>query len=171
MDALPTPIEGSPALAPVPPPPGSPDHARRQGGTSAAAPAAPAQKATPLPVERLAFRPVGRPLTETVTLDYPFEWKGELVSSITVRRLTVAEVSELVEGGAFETERMWAIYAAQSGLPAGVLRGMMEDDGDRVVEANRRFLPRAFAETLNRTDAAATSSPSIPETGDPTSPA
>ncbi|RAI26893.1 hypothetical protein CH338_30430, partial [Rhodoplanes elegans] len=70
---LPDPIATAPSLAPVAPPPGSPDAARRAGGAaSAAAPAAPAEAVPPrpLPAERLKF--AGRPREETITLDWPF---------------------------------------------------------------------------------------------------
>lgn len=138
---------------------------------AAAVPAdAPADVRAPLPAERLTFRPGKKPLSETIELEYPFEWNGELVESITVRRLTVAEVADIADVD-FERFGLWAIYAAQAGLPVGVLRGLVEDDGDRFTAVSRGFLPRAFAVTLTTLAAGETPSSPTPASGAPTSPA
>lgn len=150
--------EERPALPPVDP----------AGAPTTAA----AADAVPLPAERLAFRPrAGKAAEETVPLDYPFERDGVVIDSITVRRLTVAEVAEVADAGDAKALGMWAFYAVQTGLPVGVLRGLDEDDGDRVVEVARRFLPRAFRAMLNRSDGEETSSSPSPEPGAATSPA
>lgn len=162
------PIDAYPPVAPTEQPvlpPVDPD------GAVPVPPAADAEQAAPLPVERLAFRPGAKPLSEDVLLDWPFEWQGRVVDRVTVRRLTVAEVGDLADSGDLQRLGMWAFYAAQTGLPAGVLRGLIEDDGDRVTDANRRFLPSAFAATLTRLDDAAISSSPTTTSGEPTSPA
>jgi hypothetical protein len=157
------PIETYPVVADADRPPLPP--------ADAAAPVAVAAAAErPLPFERLSFVR-SKATEEVVPLDFPFEWQSRTVDSVTVRRLAAFEVAEVAESEDFAAAGMWAIYAAQSGLPAGVIRGMMEDDCDRVVEVNRRFLPRAFREMLNRSDAAATPSSATPESGAPTPPA
>ncbi|MDC7787374.1 phage tail assembly protein [Rhodoplanes tepidamans] len=171
-DDLPSPIDVERSLTPVAPPPGSPDHARRSGA-SAPAGAAPATQtpapaaARPLPAERLAFK--GRAREEVIALDWPFERDGNVVETITVRRLTVAEVAEVVDSGALAEHGLWAVWAAQAGLTVGELRGLDEDDGGRVTEACNRFLPRVFAATLAGTADAATSSGPTSATGAPMS--
>jgi hypothetical protein len=169
QDDLPPPIEATPSLTPVIPPPGSPDAARRAGAASAA-PVQAAPVAAPLPLERLAFTGGRKPATETVPLDFPFERDGVLIEAVTVRRLTVADVADAVDGPDYAQHGIWALYAAQAGLPIGVLRGLDEDDGDRVLEVARRFLPRVFAAILAVTADAATSSMPTPESGAATSP-
>jgi hypothetical protein len=119
---------------------------------------------------RLIFRGNTKPLVEVIALDFPFEWEGRLVDSVTVRRLTVAEVAEAVDQDEFEQHGIWAVFAAQCGLPVAVLRGMIEDDGARVMDANHRFLPRAFAAIVAHAENAATASVRTPASGAATSP-
>jgi hypothetical protein len=159
------PIESYPVVAEADRPTLPPADAPPPAGETTAAPAD-----KPLPFERLSFV-AGKSVEEVVPLDFPFKWQGRTVASVTVRRLAAFEVAQVAESEEFASAGMWAIYGTQSGLPAGVIRGMMEDDCDRVVEVNRRFLPRAFRETLNRLDAAASPSSATPESGAPTPPA
>ncbi|QFT70681.1 hypothetical protein FIU93_28110 [Labrenzia sp. THAF35] len=79
-----------------------------------------------------------------VPLEHAFTWEGKKVDAIYVRRLTVAQVGQLaskLQSGAFDR---YDIYAAQTGFPAAVLRGLMDDDGDAVTERCQDFFPRAF---------------------------
>ncbi|RAI31234.1 hypothetical protein CH338_26205, partial [Rhodoplanes elegans] len=122
----------------------------------------------PLPAERLKF--AGRPREETITLDWPFERDGAVVETVTVRRLTVAEVAEVVDSGALAEHGLWAIWATQAGLTIGELRGLDEDDGQRVTEVADRFLPRAFA-AVSGGSSAANGSAVSPPSGAATSPA
>lgn len=100
--------------------------------------AAPAAKAPP-PVEQLDFLP-GKVREVTVPLDYPFRWNGAEVREVTVRRLSTGEIGAVLDA-AGETYTLYDIYAAMTGLPAAVLRGMDDDDNARVLEVAGDFLP------------------------------
>lgn len=79
-----------------------------------------------------------------VPIDHAFNWDGKKIDAIYVRRLTVAQVGQLaskLQGRAFDR---YDIYAAQTGLPAAVLRGLLDDDGDAVTEKCQDFFPRVF---------------------------
>lgn len=79
-----------------------------------------------------------------VPIDHAFNWEGKKIDAIYVRRLTVAQVGQLaskLQGRAFDR---YDIYAAQTGLPAAVLRGLLDDDGDAVTEKCQDFFPRVF---------------------------
>ena len=79
-----------------------------------------------------------------VPLVHAFNWQGKKIDAIYVRRLTVAQVGQLaskLQGGAFDR---YDIYAAQTGLPAHILRGLLDDDGDAVTEKCQDFFPRVF---------------------------
>ncbi|GJD93347.1 phage tail assembly protein [Methylobacterium iners] len=79
-------------------------------------------------------------------LQYPFLWEGAEVRSLTVRRLTVAEVgaviSSMPEGAPYD---LYDFLAAMAGYPAPVLRGLIDDDGTELLAAARPLLPRAVA--------------------------
>jgi hypothetical protein len=79
-----------------------------------------------------------------ITLDHPFRFDGRDIRTIKVRKLTVVEVAE-VSGRAGRTGfDIYEIYAAMTGLPAAVLRGLLDDDGEAVIGKAYDFLPRAF---------------------------
>jgi len=81
--------------------------------------------------------------SKEVLLDFPFEWEGRVVDTITVRRLTTAEMGEVVTrtGEGFD---QWDVFAAMTRLPAAVLRGLEAGDGDAVTGVAWDFLPRAL---------------------------
>jgi len=108
-----------------------------QAPAKAPAPAAAAKRALPPPAT-LAFLP-GRSID--VILECPFEWGGRVVEAVEVRRLTVAEVGEVVEQHG-DTAVLYDFYAAMTGLPVAVLRGLVDDDYQAVAEAAFGFLPR-----------------------------
>lgn len=84
----------------------------------------------------------------SIPLAYPFEWEGAVVKSITARRLVTDEVAELLaRASGDEGISRYEIYAEMTGLPAAVLRGLDDEDGDRVVAACYDFLPRVFRPT------------------------
>lgn len=95
------------------------------------------------PIERLAFRSgeTGR----TVTLKYPFDHPvlGS-VDAITIRRLTVGEVGDLITQRPADAPDLFDIYGAMCGLPAATLRGLIDVDGEEVADICWDFLPRAF---------------------------
>jgi len=79
-----------------------------------------------------------------VPLKFPFRFRGAVVDSVTVRRLTIGQVSSLVGrvgGGEVST---FDIYAQMTALPAPVLRGMISDDGTAVTNVAYGFLPRSL---------------------------
>lgn len=85
----------------------------------------------------------GKVWSKTVPLEFPFEHDGRTVSEIVVRRLTTAEMGEVVarHGADFD---QWDIFAVMTGLPATVLRGLEAGDGDEVTGVAYDFLPRSL---------------------------
>ena len=76
-----------------------------------------------------------------IPLQYPFRFNGNEVHTITVSRLRIGDVDRFIQraqGGSFTT---FDIYAAMTGLPVGVLRGLIDLDGDTVTEVCFDFLP------------------------------
>ncbi|OCC05274.1 hypothetical protein BA190_10245 [Labrys sp. WJW] len=89
----------------------------------------------------------GRPHSEEVELDWPFEVAGKWWASITVRRVTAGEVEafttalkEAREAG----KPLDGIRLPMVEAPDEVLALLDPDDEDRVEEAVQRFLPRRF---------------------------
>jgi hypothetical protein len=104
------------------------------------APAAPARSRK---FERLAFK--GGQTTRTIALEFPFDHSdlGE-VTEITIRRLTVGEVGELLDSRDPEAPDYFDIYARMCGVPETVLRGLIDVDGEEVTGVCYDFLPRLF---------------------------
>ncbi|MCO5083410.1 MAG: phage tail assembly protein [Rhizobiaceae bacterium] len=136
-----------------------PEHmwAELENGATPEAPAAPAE--TPAASAATAARPVVKvPVREVaeleftgakkpwrdIPLEYPFPFGGREVTEIRVRRLTVSEVGDLLETVPDDRPDNFDIYAVMAGLPAPVLRGLIDVDGERVVGACWDFLPRSF---------------------------
>lgn len=102
---------------------------------------APAPAPEPRPeVAKLQF--IGN--TKVVPLAFPFIWNGETVSEITIRRLTLGQVQEVLSSPAGEKFLMLELYAIMIGLPAAVLRGLDDDDAREVTGAAYDFLPRSL---------------------------
>lgn len=117
------------------PPAGLPGEAEAQPPTPREAPGR--------PVAELRFLDVGA-IRETVPLTYPFELDGLEVHDVTLRRLSVAEVGSLMDGfGPDDPFDIWDFLAVMSGLPAPVLRGLVDDDGAEVLARGRPLLPRS----------------------------
>lgn len=113
------------------------------GPAAPQAPATPVRAPSPKPeIAKLDFVTAGR--TVTIELEHPFHFEGDLVETITVRRLLVGEVGELVDSMPKDRVDNFEIYGAMTGLPAPVLRGLVDVDGERVVAAAYDFLPRLF---------------------------
>jgi hypothetical protein len=110
---------------------GSPPAAKPEPG------AAPADR----PVEKLEFLDA---VNLVIPLKFPFRWQGKKVDAITVRRLTVGELGDLIDSIPEPRPDNFDIYAAMTGLPAKVLRGLIDQDGEQVTEACYDFLPRLF---------------------------
>lgn len=140
FDDLPPPIDAEPKLQPVPPPEGSPDYARRHGAPVEPEAVQSAPVVEPPPVVAALDFVAGR--SHVIALDYPFRLDDKLIEAIEVKRLSMRAVSDLV---ATDRHRdLYEIYAEMTGLPAAVVRGLDADDGDRVMEAGWRFLPRVI---------------------------
>lgn len=132
---------------------------------STAAPRAPFLPPEGLPGEPKAEAPPAKPKAEiaalrfldpdavskTIPLKYPFAYDGgdgEIeVSEVTIRRLSVAEVAEIVNARRGESDiDLFPFYAAMTGLPAAVLRAIPDDE--EVIAACVPFLPAAARELL-----------------------
>lgn len=99
-----------------------------------------APKKPAAPTARLSFV---KPREKVIILEAPFEWEGRIVDQVVVRSLTTAELGDIVDdkGAAFT---MWDLYAAMTGLPEAVLRGLDAVDGAEVTDAARAFFPKAL---------------------------
>lgn len=122
------------------------------GEAAEAAPAAPepAEPAAPKEVEKLDFCEPEM-VFKTVPLDFPFNWDGRRIDTVTVRKITGAELGDfsdlLTKPGADRTD--WAGFMAD--VPAKVIRGMEAGDCLKVVEAAIGFLPQRFRTGLGST--------------------
>lgn len=87
---------------------------------------------------------VGGEMVKVIDLEFPFKLDGVVISAVTIRRLTVAEVSEVVDRRSDEDALGYQLFSAMTGLPVPVLRGLIDDDGTAVTEACFHFLPRRF---------------------------
>ena len=107
----------------------------------------PAAKPADPPVAKLEFVDAAK-REKVIPVEHPFRWDGAVVTSITVRRLVTDEVADLLArtAGGGDISR-YEIYAAMTGLPPAVLRGLDDEDGDRVTAACYDFLPRVFRPT------------------------
>lgn len=133
MSTRPTrPIEDYPVvpadqMPPVPPVPPAEPEVPAQGAVSAPAPA----------VAALDFQ---QPRVTSVHLKWPYSRPdGTIVTEITVRALTLAQMGDL--GAADRLGDLYEIYGAMCGMPAAELRGLDADDGSEVVTAAYPFLP------------------------------
>jgi hypothetical protein len=84
-----------------------------------------------------------KPWSKTITLDFPFEHEGRVVTEITVTRLTTAAMGKVVDNLG-EGFTRWDLIAAIAGFPVEVLRGLEAGDGDAVMEVALDFLPKAL---------------------------
>ena len=113
------------------------------GGSAAATPARTAADQPERPREKLNF--TGATPEVRIPLEYPFTHEEfGLVETVTVRRLTVGEVGLLIDARRANAPDNFDIYAAMTGLPAPVLRGLIDVDGEAVAGAAYDFLPRVF---------------------------
>lgn len=77
-------------------------------------------------------------------LNHPFRHKGDWLREVTIRRMTFAQAmraSQEAQAAGRELTNV-DLFAAMTGLPAGVIRGMEASDGERVTDACLDFLPR-----------------------------
>lgn len=132
-----------------------------------AAPAPTAEGAAARPAPEVAVLRFIDPaaVRREVPLGFPFEHEGQVVSAITVRRLNTAEVGAIIDRYApDDTLDLYDFYAAMTGLPAPVLRGLIDDDAVEVRAAANPFLPLGVRQAppsspTSETGAATPSSP------------
>lgn len=79
--------------------------------------------------------------SQIVVLEFPFEYDGHLVAEIVVRRLNTAELGAIVDRLGTDFTQ-WDLFAAMTGMPVDVLRGLDCADGAEVTEVAHAFLPR-----------------------------
>lgn len=102
----------------------------------------PAEKAT-APRKSVAMLDfVGDSHLRQVPLKHPFRWEGSVVESLSVRRLTIDQLSAVLNRQDGESLTTFDLYALMIGLPAPVLRGLVDEDGEAMAEAAYDFLPR-----------------------------
>lgn len=103
-----------------------------------------ANKAAARPeVAKLNF--VSRDVERMIPLEFPFEDEQlGLVEHITVRRLTVGDLGGILDGRDPNAADNFDIYAAMTGIPAPILRGLIAVDGEEVSQVCYDFLPRIF---------------------------
>lgn len=94
------------------------------------------------PIEELDF--VGDAHLKLVPLAHPFRWKGETVGEIIVQRLRIGDVDRFIKRAGVGSFSTFEVYAAMTGFPASVLRGLVDEDGDAVTDACYDFLPRSL---------------------------
>ncbi|GJE00022.1 phage tail assembly protein [Methylobacterium isbiliense] len=135
---------------------------------AAAPPVAPAASApTPAPAPTVTARIVGGPpRSRVVLLTWPIEFEGRVISEVTVRRMSAAEVRAFVdavtEGEANPPLPMFEDADGRP-IPAAVLDAMDNDDFDALDRVSADFLPAALRGALT--------SSSTPQAGDGPSPA
>jgi hypothetical protein len=93
-----------------------------------------------------------RPRAATIELDWPVEYEGRVYTTITVARLTAAEVArfqdqivQLLESGAESKVRL-PLFRDENGasIPDAVMDALDDDDRLALDEAATSFLPRRF---------------------------
>lgn len=164
MSTPPTkPIESYPVAdrgdLPLPP---APEGAGPAGAASGAAPATPAP--APVAVAALTFLDPAA-ISAEVTLQFPFLLDGQEVRVIPVRRLSGAEVGQTADRYGAQVE-LFDFYAAMTGYPKAVLRGLIDDDLEAVMERARPFLCRfardVFSQPIGETGAPSPDAPAAP---------
>lgn len=153
IDAYPVADLGDLPIPPMPP--------EAPAGT-APAPAVPAPAADLAEAAVLTFLDPAA-VRATVPLQFPFKLPDRVVRTIEVRRLNGAEVGRIAnERG--EAVELYDFYAAMSGLPKAVLRGLIDDDLEAFLEKARPFLCRfardVFLSPIGESGAA---SPGVPD--------
>ncbi len=98
---------------------------------------------TPEPVREIAQLDFVDPIMRLVPLDFPFRWDGQIVENIPVRRLSAGQVDQFLKDhpNGFSS---FDVYAAMTGYPAAVLRGLIAEDSEKVTDAALDFLAPAI---------------------------
>ncbi len=81
-------------------------------------------------------------ITVSHTLNHPFRYEGQVITAIIGRRLSVAEVGKvadrMMDAGYFDR---YEFYAAMTGFPASVIRGLIDEDGGALIGKLIPLLP------------------------------
>ncbi|QFR32371.1 phage tail assembly protein [Ancylobacter sp. TS-1] len=133
------PIDSTPQITPVKPPPGSPNDPARAGAPMEEAAEAPARPKVAGPAVAVLDFVAGR--EHTVTLRWPFVLDGITHSEVRIRRLTTEQVRQVIGVGEQSVD-LYSAYALMTGLPPQVLRGLDAEDGLEVTEVCSDFLPQ-----------------------------
>lgn len=97
----------------------------------------------PAAVREIAQLDFAVPTATMCALDFPFSHPDlGYVKEIKVQRLTVGAVGTILDERAADAPDMFDIYERMTGIPAPVLRGLIDVDGERVTGACFDFLPR-----------------------------
>ncbi|MFN3440834.1 MAG: hypothetical protein ACK4Z3_00380 [Rhizobium rosettiformans] len=113
-----------------------------KGTTEAQKPVEKVAEVAAEPIEELEF--VGETHRKVIPLAHPFRRNGAVVDTITIKRLRIGDVDRFIkraQGGSFST---FDIYAEMTGLPASVIRGLVDEDGEAVTDGCYSFLPRSL---------------------------
>nr|USU31128.1 phage tail assembly protein [Methylobacterium sp. OTU13CASTA1] len=95
---------------------------------------------------------VDRPRHATITLDWPIELEGTTYTEIGLRRLTAGEVAAFMDTARAKVEAdpdanpRAPIFVDVDGepIPDGLFDALDDDDGFKLDEAAKDFLPRRF---------------------------
>lgn len=115
---------------------GAGEKATTAGAGDAPAPAPPAE------IAELDF--IGDAHLRVVPLKHAFRLDGRAVTEVTIRRLKIGELGDIIASKRAAPLSLFDVYAHMAGLPAAVLRGLVDEDGDAVTDAAYDFLPRAL---------------------------
>jgi hypothetical protein len=109
-----------------------------------------------------------RPREKRISLEWPVAYDGKTYSAITLRRLTVAEVSDFIESLDGETKLRVPMFFDDDGaaIPAAVMAALDDDDAAEIDEASVAFLPRRFRAAPEKT----TETASAPSAGEAIAP-
>lgn len=109
----------------------------------------------------------GKPRARTIALEWPLKLGDKVYTSVTVRRLTVAEIETFVEEAKDSAKQTIAApkWPPMCDVPPAVLEALDPDDQDAISEAIMDFLPRRLRAGLEAAAAA-----QVQEAGESTAP-
>lgn len=110
--------------------------------STAIAPATMSAEAAVAPVTPVVF--FGKQRSTTVPLQFPFTLDGSTITGVTIRRLTLGEVQDLLAKTRGRTLVFMEIYAEMTGLSVDTLKGLDDEDGVAITDAAYDFLPPRF---------------------------
>jgi hypothetical protein len=117
--------------------------------------------------DKPVFAASAPPREKRITLEWPLEYDGKVYDAITLRRLTVTEVSAFVETLKGDAKFRLPIFHDDTGapVPEAVMDSLDDDDAEALDRAMLDFLPRRF-----RAPPEAQKTESAPSTGEAAAP-